>query len=74
MLVIGEEILNKSYTNTKKKYKKAIFPETDCHESLKALLVSQLILLNKSPGVGPIGIGQVLRKIISKAAMSVVEK
>lgn len=74
MLVIGEEILNKSYTNTKKKYQKAIFPETDCHESLKALLVSQLILLNKSPGVAPIGIGQVLQRSISKAAMSVVKK
>ena len=74
MLVIGEEILNKSYANTKKKYKKAIFPETDCHKSLKALLASQLILLNKSPGVAPIGIEQVLRRRINKAAMSVVKK
>ena len=46
----------------------------NCYESLEALLASQLIPLNKSPGVRPIGIGEVLRRIIGKAVMSVVKK
>ena len=45
-----------------------------CHKSLEALLANQLIPLNKSPGVRPIGIEEVLRRIIGKVVMSVVKK
>ena len=46
-----------------------------CHDKLEALLVSQLIPLNKSPGVRPIEIGgEVLRRIIGKVVMPVVKK
>ena len=55
---------------TKKLYSR----KTSCHESLEALLASQLIPLNKSPGARPIGIGEVLQRIIGKAVMSVVKK
>ena len=45
-----------------------------CYKNLEALLASQLIPLNKSPDVTPIGVGEVLRKIIGKAVMSAVKK
>ena len=41
---------------------------------MDALIASQLIPPNKSPGVRPIGIGEVLRRIIGKVVMSVVKK
>ena len=44
-----------------------------CYESLEALLTSQFIPLNKSPGVRPIEI-EVLHRIMSKAIMSVLKK
>ena len=37
--------------------------------SLDALLACQLIPLDKSPGICPIGIGEVLRRIIGKTVM-----
>ena len=54
--------------------KKLCSQKLSCHESLEALLSSQLILLNRSPGVRPIGIGEVLRKIIGKFVMSFVKR
>ena len=54
--------------------KKLCFQELSCHESLEALLASQLIRLNKSPGVRPIGIGEVLLRTIGKIVISVVKK
>ena len=54
--------------------KKPCSQKLSCHESLEALLASQLIRLNKPPGVRPTGIGEVLRRIIGKPIMSVVKK
>ena len=44
------------------------------HKSLEALIASQLIPLNKLSGVRPVGIVEVLRRIIGQAVMSVVKK
>lgn len=41
---------------------------------IKALLNNRLIPLDKNPGVRPIGIGETLRRIIGKAAMTVLKK
>ena len=40
--------------------------------ALQALLACQLIPLNKRPGVRPIGICEVLRRILGKAIMTVI--
>ena len=42
-------------------------------EGLEAFVASCLIALNKCPGVCPIGIGEVVRRIIAKAILSVVK-
>ena len=42
-------------------------------EGLEAFVASRLIALNKCPGVRPIGIGEVVRRIIAKAILSVVK-
>ena len=41
---------------------------------LGALLACRLVPLNKNPGVRPIGVGEVARRIICKAIMIVVKK
>ena len=41
-------------------------------ESLEALLACRLIPLDKCPGIRPIGIGEVLRRIMGKAVMSIL--
>ena len=43
-------------------------------DSIAPLMVCRLIPLDKNPGVRPIGIGEVLRRIIGKAVMSVLKK
>ena len=48
--------------------------EVSKKESLEAFLACQLIPLNKSPGIRPIGIGEVLRRIMGKAVMMVLKK
>ena len=42
--------------------------------SLEAFLACQLIPLNKSPGIRPIGIREVLRRIMGKTVMMVLKK
>ncbi len=39
--------------------------------SLEAFIGCRLLPLNKNPGCRPIGIGEILRRIVSKAAMKV---
>ena len=41
---------------------------------MKVLLASHLITLSESSGVRPIGIGELLQRMISEAVMSVVKK
>ena len=41
-------------------------------ESVSALVACRLIPLNKNPGVRPIGIGEVPRRIISKSILKVI--
>lgn len=43
-------------------------------DSLSAYTACRLIALDKSPGVRPIGVAEVLRRILGKAIMSVVSK
>ncbi len=42
-------------------------------EGLKALTSCRLIAMDKQPGVRPIGIGEVARRIIGKAILSIVK-
>ena len=42
--------------------------------SIEALLSCRLVPLNKNPGVRPIGVGEVMRRVISKAILKVVKK
>ena len=42
--------------------------------SLQAYVACQLIPLNKQPGLRPIGIGEVVRRIIGKAILSITSK
>ena len=40
--------------------------------SLEAYLACRLVLLDKSPGLRPIGIGEVIRRILGKSFMTIV--
>ena len=42
--------------------------------SIEALLSCRLVPLNKNPGVRPIGVGEVMRRVIGKAILKVVKK
>ena len=42
-------------------------------EGISALVASRLIALDKDPGVRPIGVGEVIRRVIGKAILSVVK-
>ena len=48
--------------------------EIQDYESIESLLACTLIPLNKNPGIRPIGIGEVLRRIIGKVVMYVMKK
>ena len=50
-----------------------LFTDFEDPESLRALLASRLIPVDKRPGVHPTGVGEVMRRIIWKAVMSVVK-
>ena len=43
-------------------------------DGISALTASRLIALNKSPGVRPIGVGEVLRRVICKAALRITRE
>ncbi len=40
---------------------------------VSALVASRLIALNKDPGVRPIGVGEVVRRVIGKAILCVIK-
>ena len=42
-------------------------------KSIERLVAYRLIPLDKSPGVRPIGVGEVLRRIIGKAILTVLK-
>ena len=42
-------------------------------DGISALVACRLIALNKCPGVRPIGVGEVMRRIISKAVLKVIK-
>ena len=52
------------------KVAKKLCVESDQTDCLEVFLASRLILLNKSPGLRPIGVGEVIRRIIGKAVSS----
>jgi len=43
------------------------------HDGISALVPGRLIALNKCPGIRTIGVGEVMRRIISKAVLSVLK-
>jgi len=42
--------------------------------SLEALMASRLVPLDKNPGLRPIGVGEVLRRIAGKIVMSITKE
>ena len=52
---------------------KLLCAETHSPKSLEPLLASRLIPLNKNPGLRPIGVGEVLRRIVGKIVSKVVK-
>jgi len=59
--------LYSSIANVTKKLKRTVYDT-----SLESLLVSCLIPLDKDPGLRPIGVGEVLHRIIGKSVMSTI--
>ena len=68
-------LLGKSFGNSSSNLCQAIANVTkklctqEC-QNIDALLASRLIPLNKNPGLRPIGVGEILRRIIDKAVVS----
>ncbi len=54
----------------------AICASTSCvdAEGLTSFVACRLIAVDKCPGVRPIGVGEVLRRIVSKTILSLVRK
>ena len=50
-----------------------IVVQPECSSSLEAYTACRLIPLDKKPGVRPIGVGEILRRIVGKAIVSVVK-
>ena len=53
---------------------KKLCVEPDQTNSLEAFLASRLILLDKNPGLRPIGVGEVIRRIIGKSVIHTLKK
>ena len=74
-------IVSKVYGDTGRDLRKALShlakklcTTENCDESLEAYLACRLVPLDKRPGLRPIGVGEVLRRIIGKAIMYVSKK
>ena len=48
--------------------------ESDQTKSLEAFLASRVIPLNKHPGIQPIGVGEVIRRIVGKAVVHTLKE
>ena len=68
----GEELRN-SVARLAKQLPTDLIQNDSISSPIDSLLACRLIPLDKSPGIRPIGIGEVLRRIIGKSIMSVVK-
>ncbi len=55
------------------RFSRTLCTNTHSEESLQSFLACRLIPLNKNPGIRPIGVGEVLRRIIGKVIASIVK-
>ena len=67
----GTDLLKSIADFIKKLCSKKISPE---NKSLEAFIACRLIPLNKNPGLRPIGVGEVLRRIAGKVLMKTLKK
>ena len=76
---VASEELRSEYANTIKllcteKVDHISTPQNSITSNIEALLGCRLIPLDKCPGLRPIGVGEVLRRIAGKAVMAVVKE
>ena len=70
---VGKELCAATADFAKILYRRDIFVQPERSSSLEAYVACRLITLNKKPGVRPIGVGEILRRIVGKAIVAVVK-